>query len=203
MEKKNLSFARLQATLTDYNKKQRNKSVVSPTAQYVTKLHKDNQVIDRLTSICTNLLESSNVPDVVKAVASLQMAYGLRISEVLNINISDISKSGHIRVKGLKGSSTRVIVPLFMRDFWSVRNKHLFPLVSVYSRHYFYRWYKRLGILINFGIDKKQAVTHAFRHVVVSSISNDFHDSTLTQSFIGHKQIKSTKHYENKGKSSQ
>ena len=200
MDKKVLHFGSLQKILTDYNKRVRSKSDQAPTALYATKLYDCSLSDDALRSVYSSLLNNKAVPLVVKAVASLQMTYGLRITEVLKIGVGDISKNGHIRIKGLKGSSDRIVYPVFYNEFWNQSNSSILPLITVYSRHFFYRWYKRFGLSISLGRNKKNAVTHCFRHLVVNEISGSFDKSELTQRFIGHKNLKSTKHYERKKK---
>ena len=42
------------------------------------------------------------------------------------------------------------------------------------------------------------SVTHLFRHEVVQDLQRSFDETSTTQKFIGHKNIKNTRRYENK-----
>ena len=154
--------------------------------------------MNRFTSVVSELFTNVNTPLFLKAVVELQFLYGLRISEVLNIERSDVSKTGYIRVKGLKHSNSRIVRPVNYLHFWQNDGSHLLPLCKTYSRFYFYRKYKQLGLSMKYEGRSNNSVTHLFRHEVVQDLQRSFNESSTTQKFIGHKNIKNTKRYESK-----
>lgn len=195
-----MSFKNLQLYLkTDKGKRGVN-AVTNPPAQTATLLHPDSNDILQIIERANELLSSNTLPRVLLAVIELQLFYGLRISECLNITTADISKTGHIRIRGAKGSNDRIVIPYKFSSFWQNEAKALLPLVTVYSRFWFYRQYKNLGLYAIFGNSKVKSVTHLFRHLNILSLKDNFNETNLTKQFIGHKSINSTLHYERKKK---
>lgn len=174
------------------------KPVVPSSAQTNKLLQENTDNVKRITSIVSNLLANPDAPDFFKAVVELQFTYGLRISEVLNIERSDVSSSGYIRIKGLKNSNSRIVRPANYLQFWQHSGSHLLPLFKTYSRFYFYRKYKELGLSMRYEGRSNSSVTHLFRHEVVQDLQRSFNETTTTQKFIGHKNIKNTQRYESK-----
>ena len=174
----------------------RTKSVQASPAQTTKMLYKNTDNANRITSIVSKLLADSNATEVLRAVVELQFLYGLRISEVLNIERSDVSASGYIKIKGLKNSNSRIVRPVQFLHFWQHSGNHLLPLVNTYSRFFFYRKYKELGLSMRYEGRTNNSVTHLFRHEVVQDLQRSFDETSTTQKFIGHKNIKNTKRYE-------
>jgi len=174
--------------------------VPNPSAQTTKLLHDQTKELAEITALLHNLLHNDVVPEPVKAVAALMFEHGLRITEVLRIEKGDISASGHIRIKGLKGSNSRVVLSNIRRKFWITSPDYMFPIGNTYSRFYFYRWFKKMGVYKIFGDNKKYSVTHLFRHALALQFKVDFNDTQLTQKYLGHKNIKSTEHYEKKAR---
>lgn len=195
-----MSFKNLQLYLTSDKAKRRVNAVTTSPAQTTTLLHPDNLDILPIIERANELLLSNTLPRVLLAVIELQLFYGLRISECLNITTSDISNTGHIRVRGSKGSNDRIVIPYRFASFWQNEAKALLPLGNIYSRFWFYRNYKNLGLYAIFGNSKVKSVTHLFRHLNILSLKDNFNETGLTRNFIGHKSIKSTMHYERKKK---
>lgn len=195
-----MSFKNLQLYLSTDRAKQRVNAVSTLGAQSRTLLHPDTADILPIIERANELLLSNTLPRVLLAVIELQLFYGLRISECLNITTSDISNTGHIRIRGAKGSSDRIVIPYRFASFWQNEAKAILPLSSVYSRFWFYRQYKNLGLYAIFGNSRVKSVTHLFRHLNILSLKNSFNETDLTRKFIGHKSINSTLHYERKKK---
>ena len=193
-----LTFRDLEEILRVDCKESGLKPVVTRIAQTNKLLQVDMHNADRITSIVSALLKNPDAPDVLKAVVELQFLYGLRISEVLNVESSDVSKSGYIKIRGLKNSNSRIVRPVNFLHFWIHTCKHLLPLVNTYSRFYFYRKYKELGLSVQYAGRKNNSVTHLFRHEVVNELQKSFDEIATTQKFIGHKNIKNTMLYEDK-----
>lgn len=176
------------------------KPVPNPSAQTNKLLHGQTKELAEITALLHNLLRNDVVPEPVKAVAALMFEHGLRITEVLRIEKGDISASGHIRIRGLKGSNSRVVLANIRRKFWITSPDYMFPIGNTYSRFYFYRWFRKMGVYKIFGDNKKYSVTHLFRHALALHFKEEFEDTQLTQQYLGHKNIKSTEHYEKKGR---
>lgn len=195
-----LSEKRLLKTLYPYNSIPRTKPVVTPSAQS-TKLFQTRPFdLTALSTLVTSILRSQTLPVFQLAVIELLFLYGLRISEALNIDVSCVSANGAIKVKGKKGSETRIVQPVLFREFWLISGRHLLPLINVYSRHYFYKQFKRLGLYVVHAGNVNNSVTHSFRHMILSDLYSSFNDTSSSQKFIGHKSQKSTQHYEQKNK---
>lgn len=171
-----------------------------PSAQTTKLLHGSSKQIADITALLSNLLYNDVVPEPVKAVAALMFEHGLRITEVLRIESRDISPSGHIHIKGLKGSNSRVVLASTLRTFWTHSPDYMFPIGNTWSRFYFYRWFKKMGVYKIFGDNKKKSVTHLFRHALALHLKDEFDNTQLTQLYLGHKNIKSTEHYEKKAR---
>jgi integrase len=195
-----MSFKNLQLYLSTDKAKRGVNSAITPPAQTTTLLHPGTPAILQMIERANKLLLSNTLPRVLLAVIELQLFYGLRISECLNITTSDISQTGHIRIRGAKGSNDRIVIPYRFSSFWQNEAKALLPLSTVYSRFWFYRQYKNLGLYAIFGNSKVKSVTHLFRHLNILSLKDNFNETNLTKQFIGHKSINSTLHYERKKK---
>ena len=195
-----MSFKNLQLYLkTDKSKRGVNAATTLP-AQTTTQLHPVNLDILRMIERANELLLSNTLPRVLLAVIELQLHYGLRISECLNITTSDVSRTGHIRIRGTKGSNDRIVIPYRFSSFWQNEASAILPLCNIYSRFWFYRQYKNLGLYAIFGNSRVKSVTHLFRHLNILSLKESFNETGLTKHFIGHKSINSTLHYERKKK---
>lgn len=129
------------------------------------------------------------------AVIELMFLWGLRVTEVLQITCADVSRSGNIRIKALKGSNFRVVRSSVYSSFWLNSDSSILPISSVFSRYYFYRLFKRLGLYSHFGNNVNNSVTHYFRHLRGLDVQNSFADWELTASALGHKSTKSTVYY--------
>jgi len=198
-EKKSvMSFKNLQFYLNSDRGKRGTNAGTTPSAQTTTLLQPDDLELLPIIERANELLLSVTLPRVLLAVIELQLFYGLRISECLNITTSDISNTGHIRIRGAKGSNDRIVIPYRFASFWQSEAKPILPLGSVYSRFWFYRHYKALGLYATFGSSKVKSVTHLFRHLNILSLKENFNETELTRQFIGHKSINSTLHYERK-----
>lgn len=193
-----LTFSDLQKILYSDFESGRTKSVHPSSAQTTTLLYESSDNVNHITFIVSKLFANPDAPEFLKAVVELQFLYGLRISEVLNIERSDVSASGYIRIKGLKNSNSRIVRPVSFLEFWQHSGSHLLPLKNTYSRFFLYRKYKELGLSVRYQGRSNNSVTHCFRHEVVQDLQRNFNEIDTTQKFIGHKNIKNTKRYESK-----
>ena len=171
------------------------KSVPTPSAQTTTPCAQGSPDALQGFDVAEFLTKASGLSVTEKAVIELMAIGGLRISEVLNICPADISRSGNIRIRSLKGSAFRVIQPFIFKEFWLSGGNGLLPLSSVFSRYYFYRLFRKYGLYATFGNNQHRSVTHYFRHLKGLDIQESFEDWNLTASVLGHKNINSTQYY--------
>lgn len=130
-----------------------------------------------------------------KAVIDVCYLNGCRISELLNIKVSDITNSGNIRIKGLKNSNSRLLLTSSSRVFFLSCKSNFINPFSGCNRFYYYRLFKRLGIILQPLNSEKYAVCHSFRHNLLINNNVDKTNDIVLRSFIGQKSTKSFNHY--------
>lgn len=141
------------------------------------------------------IMASSWCSTLDKLAILLQFENGLRITEILQIRGSDINQHAQIHIKSLKGSSSRMAS---VSKYHSILHQCRLDgsmLFEGYSRFYFYRLYKSLGLYAQLNNGTKCAVTHVFRHLYIEGIVSDFRSLDFARSVVGHKSISSTEHY--------
>ena len=186
----------LLSELYPYNTQHRVKPVLSPSAQSIT-LCDSRLPSDSLDSLINSVIApDSPKPVMIKAVIELMYLNGLRISEVLHIKGSDIAKNGVIKIHGSKGSFDRIAVSSIYKQFWISRRAAPHAIDETFSRFFFYREFKKIGISITNLNGNKNAVTHAFRHLLVTNAMSIDNDLATVAHHIGHKNSKNTKHYD-------
>lgn len=177
----------------------RTNSVLDSSAQYATLCCKENRSGAALNGVYTRAMSSNYLGAVDKIVIELSLLYGLRISEILSITYRDLLPGQKIFINCKKGSSNRILDGF---KYYDELKSFLFSnscISSIYSRFYFHRLFKRIGISIQIEGNNKQSVTHAGRHFQVRILSESNVNIEDTKHYISHKSIKSTQHYE-KGK---
>lgn len=172
------------------------KSVSNLPAQSTKVLHGRGQVDTDLNVLYSQIAANKFTSELDMAVIELLMFYGLRISECLRIQPTDIKSNGYIRIKGVKGSKDRLVFPYNNAQYWLTTLKYQCPIGNVYSRFYFYRLFKRLGLYELFSGHKNKSVTHYFRQKLMRSLESENVERTTRSDFIGHKNKKSIEHYE-------
>lgn len=171
------------------------KSVVTPSAQSSSPCALGSVNALPGFDYATDVLHNDRLPVVIKAVVELQYRYGLRISEVLQIGQFEVAASGRILIRSKKGSDDRIVLPVDYMHFWTHEAYNLLPLISRFSRFYFYREYRKLGWFSHFGSSQVNSVTHYFRHLHGLTVTQEFNDVGITQRELGHKSINSTHYY--------
>lgn len=138
--------------------------------------------------------------DKVKLIVWLLFQTGARISEVLQLKSSDITKEWFVKIRGLKGSDNRVVkvekppFPVFINhriDYY------LFP---EFSRFFIYRVCKKYNLKLQVQGMKKESVTHAFRHYYATQALNLQDETNAAGKSLGHKSRKSILHYDKEKK---
>lgn len=120
---------------------------------------------------------------------------GCRISEVLSIRAVDLLPNGLVKIKGAKKSSDRLINCGIATEYiLRCRKLGIAPFQDI-NRKFVWTVFKKYGIELNVGSSDKKVVTHALRHVMVSSAKSANVDIRTTGKFIGHKNVNNTIRY--------
>jgi integrase len=128
----------------------------------------------------------------------LQHQYGLRISEVLNIRMSELKIGRFCIIKGLKGSHDILINDNLIIEIFAYYKSINFEVFEGISRFFVYREFKKLGIQSSGGGNKNLAITHSFRHGLAKDLRNSgYMDQDITLA-LHHKSKKSQENYGNK-----
>lgn len=191
-----VTFKTLQKRIAD----ERTKSATKLSAQTIDLCSRSKSLVPSLNESFAKYKERADLIDIEKAVIELLMLNGLRISEVLNILPSDVLSNGYIKIKGLKHSNDRLVLPINYHQYWQTKFKSLLPLKLYYSRFYFYRLFKRIGIYSKYGNNKYNSVTHYFRHEIVLSMKASGINDLQISEFLGHKSKNNIKYYINEKK---
>lgn len=140
-------------------------------------------------------LEEKNFDPKLLAYISLQFTAGLRISDLLKINYSNITPNLLIAIEQGKGSNVLNVQPVFYRDIWrAIRDNKLSPM-SNYSRFWFYKLYKKLGIMMDNGAGRNNSVTHAPRKLLAQELYANDNNLEIAKNALGHKDERSTLYY--------
>jgi site-specific recombinase XerD len=166
------------------------------TAQYV-----ESCAVEHDTDLLNRSIYVSSIIEKYKscafgAVLELLFLYGFRISEILALSGLNVKSDGTIKVYLLKGTGYRIVIPVVCLDFWLEFKNINQQLSSVYSRFYFYREFKKLGIHAQFGGNSSYSTTHYLRHLRVLNLQASGYSSVEIQNYLVHKSIKSLKYYE-------
>ena len=88
---------------------------------------------------------------------------GCRISEILNLNSSQITANGLVKLAGLKGSSDIIFRPVSTIEYYRKIRKLKILVFSNYNRYYMYRLFLRIGCYGQYRSSSRLSVTHFFR----------------------------------------
>lgn len=195
--KKVISLQDLQPILYGVPPKPRIDPDENPSAQSLGLLQNRQSFDNVLRTVEAFLTRNDEAPVFLRAVVELLFLNGLRISEVRKIRGTDITATGHIRIRSSKGSWSRMAVTGIYKSYWMRQKGRATALFIDYSRFWFYRQFKRYGIVLSHGAGFNDSVTHAFRHILLKAASAENIETETLQKYIGHKSIKSTKTYTN------
>lgn len=141
------------------------------------------------------LMAADNVAVNILALVDLQFQTGIRISDLLSIDFSNVTDRLHIVIEQGKGSRKLVVSPVNFRDYWkSVRVNKLNPSAGL-NRFFFYRLYKKYGIEIDRGANKNKSVTHAPRKLIGKELYNRENKIEDVQAGLGHRSKRSSEFY--------
>lgn len=127
--------------------------------------------------------------------ALFQFHTGCRVSEVLSIHSSYITKEGSVYVKGLKGSADRVLKIPEDVHWWIDQREKGCKVFGDLDRFHIYREYRKQGISAIFGKNEKASVTHLPRHVISIDHATSAAGSKAVQIHLGHKDERSAETY--------
>jgi len=145
-----------------------------------------------------DMLRNNNIDKRIRFVIMLQFDYGLRISEILHLDKSNFLGNNKILIKGLKRSYDRLIICNDEFNIYNYYSRLVYKIGDLYSRFFFYRLYRRLGIVFVTGANCNNSVTHSLRVNFVKSLVSSTNDMSFVMNEIGHKNINNTMIYANK-----
>ena len=127
--------------------------------------------------------------------ALIQMSGGLRVSEVLNISVYDITPTGLIKIKTSKHGNNKIINASEARGFLLNCLKTKYIPWQDWDRFFIYREYKKIGFpSVQVG-ENRHAVTHLFRHLQTAELRTINANEKEVASYLGHKNLKSQENY--------
>lgn len=173
----------------------RSKPVLKPSEQYEAKNNKNNSRDFTISEFLTMIERKKNERKDMIAIVGLMAESGCRVSEILRINHSDISVAGHVKIRGLKGSSNRIIYSsIALQYLLECKKLQTNPFMYI-NRLDVYRWCKNNGFYAYIEGNNKVAVTHSFRHLYIQSLQQIDAELETVSKHVGHKSIKTTEHY--------
>jgi len=173
----------------------RTKSVSKPIAQTTTLCDRVN-VLDTITSnLEAAIYSDSSIPNSLKCLIEILSTSGCRVSQALQIKGSQISLSGRILIKAVKGGNDTIIQISKYKSFLISQRTNNNEIFDIYNRFFVYRFLKKKGIFFKFQNSSKTSVTHFFRHALAVDVNNLSHNANLIASSLGHKSLNSQKYY--------
>jgi len=124
-----------------------------------------------------------------------QYEAGCRISEVLQIEYSDILRDGSVKIKAKKGSNDRIVNCSRIASYLiKCRNIRSNPFSS-FNRFFIHRMYKQYGIIFKSENSTKMSTTHALRQLKAESIRQNTDSAELVSQSLGQKNSKNSRYY--------
>lgn len=180
--------------------RQTTKSDPKLSAHYNRPLQLESKTFQRVMAIASGYVNNPENYIIDRICMMLISAYGLRISEVLNIQSFDISTDGTILIRSKKGSDPRLVSGLQFSK-WLSKNRLFFASQMRFrNRWFYYRLFKRLGISEKMTGNVNSSVTHVFRYAFIDKMQQITGDIETTGKVIGHVSSKNTQRYEKKSK---
>ena len=171
------------------------KSVTTPSAQTTTQCNVPGHQESAASMITQARHDLKLYDSKIYLILCIQLAGGLRISEVLNIRPNDIDGLGNIRINASKGGNSRIVTCLESAEYllWCRKNS-VYPFAD-YNRFYIYRIYKKYNLMVQPVNSSRKAVTHAIRHIQATAARTANFDNSLISNKLGHKNPNTQKHY--------
>lgn len=151
--------------------------------------------VQRMFNECTNLKH--------RAIFALLYACGLRVSEVINLQIKDVDSSRMvIKILQAKGKKDRqVMLPQSLLDLLRVYFKEYKPEVYLFNGQNSPQYSSRSineflkQIAHKAGVENKRIYAHLIRHCTFTHMLENGVDLTIIQKVAGHSSIKTTQGY--------
>ena len=128
-------------------------------------------------------------------IAEIQCIYGLRISEVLSIKLSDIDDHFQVTVQRLKREDPVVITLTFQESFIHKSKEIKGFLFDMTTRFSVYYTYKECGIGFKSKYSTKLSVTHSYRHLYVKKLLQQGYSYQEIAVLLGHLDERNTELY--------
>lgn len=128
-------------------------------------------------------------------IAEIQCLYGLRISEVLSIKLSDIDNYYKVTVQRLKREDPVVITLTFQERFIHKSKAIGGFLFDMSTRFSVYYTYKECGIGFQSLYSTKLSVTHSYRHLYVRNLLEQGYSYQEIAVLLGHMDERNTELY--------
>ena len=173
----------------------RSKSVLASSAQNTILCDLNCNSEKQLEFFISKVVECMWLSVIDKGIMLLCLTEGLRISEVMDILADDWRAGQKVFIRGKKGSFDRVVS---VRFFFNELRSFTFNygcLGMAGNRFYFYREFKKLGIIFQSSNSSRASVTHAGRHLLADNLFQHGKDIELSKRTLGHKSVNSTRHY--------
>ena len=123
----------------------------------------------------------------MKFLLELQLFFGLRVSEALNLGPGQSRGNGVFEFKTLKRGENRTIQIIHNEPYIRENIEYKLPLINRYTRYYVYRLYKKLGIYQKYNNNRHDSVTHYFRHELILYMKSQGLSDTMISKFMGWK----------------
>jgi site-specific recombinase XerD len=175
-------------------------AVQKPSAQIARMCQNPNIQKEQIVDELTDKLRLSNESEMLIIGIRLMILYGIRVSEMLLIHSKNVYNDGSVYVKGLKGSSDRLLIDSKYTQQWIGFSEMNMSIGAIYSRFYVYRLFKKIGYYEKFGKNTNNSVTHRARHEKADSMYKAGIQLDNIRKELGQKSIKSTEYYVNKSR---
>lgn len=145
-----------------------------------------------------SVMADMTVSKSIKALIDLMYTNALRVSEVLQLETSNIYSSNSVVIKGCKGSNSKLAHLSYIVGYFDLFNKQYNVKIFPYDRYFVYRQFKKIGLEFQSKISEYNQVTHCLRTMQIKKIDEFAKNDELTQQIAGHKKMKNTLYYVNK-----
>lgn len=166
--------------------KHRIKPALPSSAQSAT-LCEDRKQLEALCSQVVATIEKMSLTNRTLAMfASIQLSHALRVSELLNVKVSDIDVLGRVSIRSLKGGLPRVLqMGVYTSVMLKARDLGFVPWAD-FNRYYVHREYLKYGLQLSIDGNRKRATTHSLRHLSVMLLDDKSSDLSFAQSLLAH-----------------
>jgi integrase-like protein len=171
------------------------KSVSTPPAQLVELCAESSDIEYDWGTILASYKKLMEVSPQLAAIYALLVEGGLRISEVLEINSTQIDAQGKVSIVAKKRSESRIIVASLARPYLLKCKKFGIQPFQDINRFYVYREFKKCNIGAIISGNKNHSITHIGKHLNAMASKKANFDKKQIQHSLGHKSAKSTEYY--------